>query len=441
VHHLVALGDDEAVWQRRIVAAGEHRNLVPEPGQSGSQLGDVHILTTRIDPAQSRKWTRMLGHERDPHPVPLPPRTRSRARNDCGRRTPCGRRQSKCRMVSPQAPRVSNASVRILLWDVHGGYTDALTRGPHDYLFLRDASVADLPGLVDKGELCTKGLIRLGQNRPSNLHEVSVEELRDAPPDLVLAQRLEEVDACAALLSRTPGRDLGAVFLEHNTPKGDVPVSRHPLADQRQWPIVHVTHFNRLFWDCGSAETAVIEHGLPDPGYRYSGTQERLAFVVNEPVRRWRTTGTDLLPEFGDAPIDAFGIDGHLLASLLRPRCPQLTFAGNLSPAELDDAMIERRAYLHLNRWTSLGLSLIQAMLLGLPVVVLDTTDASRAVPETAGVRSSDPAELVTVARRLLADHDLAIECGRAARAHALDRYDINRFLDAWTERFEQAAR
>lgn len=331
--------------------------------------------------------------------------------------------------------------MRILLWDVHGGYTDALTRGPHDYLFVRDAAVADPSGLADQGGLCAKGLIRLGQNRPSNLHEVTVEELRDAPPDLVLAQRLEEVDDCAALLGRTPGRDVGAVFLEHNTPKGDVPASRHPLADQRQWSIVHVTHFNRLIWDCGSAETEVIEHGLPDPGYRYRGAQERLAFVVNEPVRRWRTTGTDLLPEFGEAPIDAFGIDGHLLESVLGPRCPQLTFAGNLSPAELDDAMIERRAYLHLNRWTSLGLSLIQAMLLGLPVVVLDTTEASRAVPHAAGVRSGDLAELVRGARLLLADHDLAVERGLAARAHALDRYDLTRFLDSWTHCFEQVAR
>ena len=330
--------------------------------------------------------------------------------------------------------------MRILLWDVHGGYTDALTRGPHDYLFLRDACVVDSTGLIATG-VTAKGLVRLGENRPANLHEVSLEQLRDDPPDVVLAQRLEEVDSCAALLGRTPGRDLGAVFLEHNTPKGDVPASRHPLADQRQWPIVHVTHFNRLFWDCGSAETRVIEHGLPDPGYRYRGTEARLAFVVNEPVRRWRTTGTDLLAEFGGAPIDAFGIDGDLLPPRLGARCPELAFAGNLSPAELDGALVERRAYLHLNRWTSLGLSLIQAMLLGLPVVVLDTTEASRAVPQAAGVRSIDVADLVAGAGQLLADRDLAVECGRAARAHALDRYDVTRFLHAWTHCFEQAAR
>ena len=48
-------------------------------------------------------------------------------------------------------------------------------------------------------------------------------------------------------------------------------------------------------WDCGRAPTMVIEHGIPDPGHRYTGGIDRLAAVVNEPVRRWRVAGTDLL--------------------------------------------------------------------------------------------------------------------------------------------------
>ena len=96
-------------------------------------------------------------------------------------------------------------------------------------------------------------------------------------------------------------------------------------------------------------------------------------------------TGTDLLPGFGAFPIDGFGIDGDLLPERLGVHCPELRFAGNLAPDELDAAMAQRRAYLHLNRWTSLGLSLLQAMMLGMPVLVLDTTEASRAVPRGPG--------------------------------------------------------
>jgi hypothetical protein len=316
--------------------------------------------------------------------------------------------------------------MRILMWDVHGGYTDSLVAGTHDHLFL------DVSG---RG-----GLARYDSSPPSNAYQVTAEELRDRPPDLVLLQRVEEIELCAHHLRRRPGRDLPAIFLEHNTPKADVPITRHPLADQPGILLVHVTHFNDLFWDCGTTPTRVIEHGIADPGLRYTGRMPRLAFVVNEPVRRWRVTGTDLLTQFAEFDVDAFGIDADTLPAALGQDHERVCFAGNLSPNQLYDAMSERRVYLHLNRWTSLGLSLIQAMLLGMPVVVLDTTEASRAVPAAAGARSTDITELVTATRALLNDPDEALGRGLIARRAALDRYGLPRFLHDWDLAFKEAA-
>lgn len=316
--------------------------------------------------------------------------------------------------------------MRILMWDVHGGYTDSLVAGTHDYLFL------DVSG--------RSGLARYGSSPPSNAYQVTAEELHDRPPDLALLQRVEEIELCAQHLHRRPGRDLPAIFLEHNTPKADVPITRHPLADEPGVLLVHVTHFNDLFWDCGSTPTRVIEHGVADPGLRYTGRMPRLAFVVNEPVRRWRVTGTDLLTQFAEFDVDAFGIDADKLPEALDQDHERICFAGNLSPNQLYDAMSERRVYLHLNRWTSLGLSLIQAMLLGMPVVVLDTTEASRAVPATAGARSTDITELVTATRALLNDPDEALSRGLIARRAALDRYGLPRFLHDWDLAFKEAA-
>lgn len=318
--------------------------------------------------------------------------------------------------------------MRILIWDVHGGYTDSLLAGTHDYFFLP-------PEPSGRG-----GLSRYGSSPPSNAHEVTAEELRDQPPDVVLLQRLEEIELCAQHLGRRPGPDLPAIFLEHNTPKTDVPSTRHPLADEPGVLIVHVTYFNQLFWDCGRTRTRVIEHGVADPGLRYTGRLPQLAFVVNEPVRRWRVTGTDLISHFADFDVDAFGIDADLLPDALRPDHERVSFAGNLKPNDLYDAMAERRVYLHLNRWTSLGLSLIQAMLLGMPVVVLDTTEASRAVPAAAGARSGDIAELVTATRALLADTEEARRRGLIARRVALERYGLPRFLHDWDLIVKEAA-
>jgi hypothetical protein len=318
--------------------------------------------------------------------------------------------------------------VRILMWDVHGGYTDSLVAGTHEYLFLP-------PDSSGRG-----GLARYGGSPPSNAHQVTAEELRDRPPDVVLLQRLKEFAVCSEVLRLRPGRELAAIFLEHNTPKTDVPLTRHPLADEPGMLLVHVTHFNELFWDCGSTRTCVIEHGVADPGLRYTGRLPRLAFVVNEPVRRWRVTGTDLLPRFADFDVDAFGIDADRLPEALGAAHERVNYAGNLSPNMLYDAMAERRVYLHLNRWTSLGLSLIQAMMLGMPVVALDTTEASRAAPAAAGARSTDLSELVTATRALLVDPDEALHRGLIARRAALDRYGVPRFLHDWDLAFKEAA-
>jgi hypothetical protein len=318
--------------------------------------------------------------------------------------------------------------MRILMWDVHGGYTDSLVAGTHDYLFLP-------PDASGRG-----GLARYGSSPPSNAYQVTAEELRDRPPDVVLLQRLEEIELCAEHLQRRPGRDVPAIFLEHNTPKTDVPTTRHPLADEPGVLLVHVTHFNELFWDCGGTPTQVIEHGVADPGLRYRGRLLRLAFVVNEPVRRWRVTGTDLLPRFSDFDVDAFGIDADKLPEALGSGHERVCFAGNLSPNPLYDAMAERRVYLHLNRWTSMGLSLIQAMMLGMPVVVLDTTEASRAVPAAAGARSTEITELVTATRALLNDLDEALHRGLIARRAALERYGLPRFLHEWDLAFKETA-
>ena len=203
--------------------------------------------------------------------------------------------------------------------------------------------------------------------------------------------------------------------------------------------LVHVTHFNDVFWDCGSTPTRVIEHGVADPGLRYTGRLPRLAFVVNEPVRRWRVTGTDLLTRFAEFDVDAFGIDADRLPEALASRHERVCFAGT-SAEPVVRRHAERRVYLHLNRWTSLGLSLIQAMMLGMPVVVLDTTDVSRAVPARAGARSTDVTELVTATRALLNDPHEALRRGLIARRAALDRYGLPRFLHDWDLAFKETA-
>jgi glycosyltransferase involved in cell wall biosynthesis len=289
----------------------------------------------------------------------------------------------------------------------------AFVQGPHEYV---------VPVLGDRAP-DGRGRARTW-TWPASVVERSPEELAHEPFDAVLLQRPHELeDLCERWTGRRPGRDLPAVYVEHNAPQGRIADLRHPAADRRDLLVVHVTHFNELFWDCGTTRTRVVEHGIVDPGRRYTGELPRAAVVINEARRRGRVTGTDLLPRFAAAgvPVDLFGMDAAALGGI-----------EDLPQARLHGELARRRCYVHPIRWTSLGLSLIEAMHLGMPVVALATTEAPEAVPAQAGVVSTDMAVLTAAARRFLEDPVAARAAGDAARAHALDRFGLTRFLADW---------
>jgi glycosyltransferase involved in cell wall biosynthesis len=192
-------------------------------------------------------------------------------------------------------------------------------------------------------------------------------------------------------------------------------------------------------WDCGSAPTAVIEHGIVDPGPLYTGERQRLAVVVNEPVRRWRVAGTDLVVNMADRlPMEIYGMGMPELAAMIPGLADHLH---NDVPQQTMHSMLAgNRAYFHPYRWTSLGLSLIEAMTLGMPVLALPVTAAPESVPPDAGVLSSDIDVLTATARRWLADPAEAAESGAAGRRHALKRFGLQRFLADWQRLLKEVA-
>src|SRR4051794_28993019 len=305
--------------------------------------------------------------------------------------------------------------MRILIWHVHGSWTTSFVHGPHTYLIPRDAErSAD-----GRGRPSRAGTFEW----PANAVEISREEAQDTDVDLVVLQRPHELSELAAewLGGRVPGRDVPAVYVEHNAPQGRIAEMQHPAYDRDDLVVVHVTHFNDLFWDCGRTPTRVVEHGIVDPGYRYSGEIPAAAVVINEPTRRGRVTGTDLLERFRAAvPVDLFGMKTEALGGL------------DLPQSELHAAMAQRRVYLHPIRWTSLGLSLLEAMHLGMPIAALATTEMCMATSPEAGLMSTDIDVLIAGIRRMVDDPELARERGKAARELALQRYGLKRFLDDW---------
>jgi glycosyltransferase involved in cell wall biosynthesis len=317
--------------------------------------------------------------------------------------------------------------MRVLLWHVHGSWTTALVQGAHEYV----VPVVEDRGPDGRGRAQT-------WDWPDSVVERTPDELRDEDVDVVLLQRPHELESlCEAWTGRRPGREVPAVYVEHNAPQGAINQMRHPAADREDLVVAHVTHFNDLFWDCGSTATRVIEHGVVDPGPRYTGELPRAAVVINEARRRARVTGTDLLDRLAPAaPIDVFGMD----AASIRRNGHEVVGIEDVPQARLHDELARRRVYLHPIRWTSLGLSLIEAMHLAMPVVALATTEAPEAVPPDAGVLSTRVDVLRDAVHAFVQDPERAREAGLAARAAALERYGLGRFLADWDRLLEEVA-
>jgi len=92
-----------------------------------------------------------------------------------------------------------------------------------------------------------------------------------------------------------------------------------------------------------------------------------------------RPTPQAFAERFGPHPTD-YAQEPGVAELPARLGAPVIRAFDDLPQARMHHALARRRAYLHPFRWTSLGLSLIEAMQLGMPVLALATTDAATRV-------------------------------------------------------------
>ena len=229
---------------------------------------------------------------------------------------------------------------------------DRVRPGPDDYL------VPVLPG--PRTRTAAAGPAPGTGRTPSA--RSSPDRLRDEPFDVVVLQRPQELDLLRGWTGRRAGRDSPPCTSSTTLRPGAVPRPRHPLADRDDIMLVHVTALQRA--DLGQrpgADDGDRARHRRIPGTGTPASCARLAAVVNEPVRRRRRRRHRLLLRLAaDLPVDVFGMGVAALADRRR-RCA--TACTTTCPQQLMHAeLARRRVYLHPFRWTSLGLSLIEAM-------------------------------------------------------------------------------
>jgi hypothetical protein len=106
---------------------------------------------------------------------------------------------------------------------------------------------------------------------------------------------------------------------------------------------------------------------------------------------------------------------------------------GEVPPTALAAFEARYRFFFNPIRWTSLGLAVCEAMMVGLPIVALATTEMATVVDDgVSGFVDTDPSRLVERMRDLLGDPALARRLGQEARRTALERFSIDRFVADW---------
>lgn len=306
--------------------------------------------------------------------------------------------------------------LKIFTWHVHGSYLYYLAQGNYDiYIPVNEKKTS---GYVGRGETFPFG---------ANVIEVNAEDVKNLDFDLILFQDDDNYFIHQFEILSQSQRLLPKIYLEHDPPWGHPTNTRHPVQDP-EILIVHVTHFNRLMWDNGNAKTAVIEHGVLMPPISYSGTLNRGIVVINNLPDRGRLLGFDIFQEVKKhIPLDLVGMGTEKYG------------IGEVLHSDLPAFISQYRFFFNPIRYTSLGLAVLEAMMLGIPVVGMATTELAVVIQnESNGFIHTDIEYLIGKMKLLLDNPELGKEIGGEGKKTAQERFNVQRFTDDWETLFKK---
>lgn len=309
-------------------------------------------------------------------------------------------------------------ALRVLTWHIHGSYLYYLSQTPVEFYLPVKPDRANGYGGRD------------GNDRlPANVHEVPAEEVRRLKLDCILFQSKQNYLQDQYEILSPAQRKLPRIYLEHDPPREHPTDTRH-LVDNPNILLVHCTNFNNLMWDSGRTPTRVIEHGvIVPPEVGYTGELARGLTVINNLKSRGRRLGADIFEKTRQqVPLDLVGINATAMGGL-----------GEVPLSQLPAFMARYRFFFNPIRYTSLGLAVCEAMMVGLPVIGLATTEMVSVVENgVSGYLDTNPATLVECMRTLLEDEALAHFLSEGARRTARQLFNIDRFAHDWLEAFQQ---
>lgn len=308
--------------------------------------------------------------------------------------------------------------MKIFTWHIHGSYLFYLSQGNYQIY---------IPTKNDK----TEGYYGRGETFPfgDNVIEIPADEVKHHQFDVILFQTNQNYLLDQFEILSEEQRQLPRIYLEHDPPRQHPTDTMHVVNDTAV-TVVHVTHFNRLMWNNGSVPTRVIEHGVTDTGISYSGQLNKGLVVINNLSSRGRLLGYDIFMEARQQvslDLVGMGTEDIGLGEILHPQLPE--FQSNY------------RFFFNPIRYTSLGLAICEAMMMGMPVVGLATTELSAVIDNGySGFIHTDINYLIEKMKLLINDPALAREIGNNGREVARERFNIKRFTTDWANLFMEVS-
>lgn len=311
-------------------------------------------------------------------------------------------------------------SLRILTWHIHGSYLYYLVQSRHQfYLPVKPGRPEGYGGRAGSFPW------------PDNVHDVPAEEVHNLEFDCVLFQSHKNYLEDQYEILSASQQQLPRIYLEHDPPRQQPTDTRHPVDDPNVL-LVHVTHFNDLMWDSGRTPTQVIEHGVIVPeDVRYTGELERGITVVNGLPTRGRRLGLDVFERIREqVPLDLVGMQAREIGGL-----------GEIPHHKLAAFEAQYRFFFNPIRYTSLGLAVCEAMMIGMPVIGLATTEMATTIENgVSGYVDTNVDNLAAYMRELLRQPAEARRLSEGARRYALERFNIDRFCRDWDKAFNLVA-
>ncbi|MGN6196245.1 MAG: glycosyltransferase family 4 protein [Ginsengibacter sp.] len=312
---------------------------------------------------------------------------------------------------------VHKEKLKVLTWHIHGSYLYYLTQT--DCIFY-------LPYKEGSSEEGYGGRTH-GFPWGDNVINVNAEEIKDIQFDCILFQSKKNYLKDQFEILSEEQRALPKIYLEHDPPR-EIPTDTKHIVDDPDMLLVHVTYFNELMWNNNRTPTKVIEHGvMVDENVCYSGEIKKGIVVINGIVKRGRRLGLDVFEKVRkQIPLDIVGMGSEEVGGL-----------GEMNIRELPSFIAQYRFFFNPIRYTSLGLSVCEAMMTGIPVIGLATTEMPVTIKNNySGFIDTNVNVLINKMDMLLEDPAKAKELGEGAKATALEKFNIKRFTEDWLQTF-----